>query len=152
MNKILLVFLAITAMYSCEKDDFCVEANTPKLIIRYLDFADQANFKSVTLDFIYANDLGSYTESVGISTDSIAIPLDFLNNQTTYYFQKENESAEEINFTYTRENIFVSRSCGFKVNYKDLNLTQITNHWIQKITIENPSITDEQNAHLYIYH
>lgn len=153
MKKLLSLLFVIIAIYSCEKDDFCLEETTPKLIIRFLDFTDQSSFKEITLESISADALGSYTGgNVTSQTDSIAIPLNYLANQTTYFIKKENEATEELEISYARENVFLSRSCGFKTDFNNLNVNQLTNHWIQQIQIQNSSVNNEQDAHLYIFH
>ena len=43
---LLFVFIAISA---CEKDDICVDGDTPLLIIRFYDAADSATLKSCRL-------------------------------------------------------------------------------------------------------
>jgi len=153
MKKLLSLIFTLVAISSCEKDDFCLEETTPKLIIRFLDFTNQTNFKEVTLESINASGLGVYTDgNVTALTDSIAIPLNYLEDETTYFIKKENEATEELRISYSRENVFLSRSCGFKTNFNNLNTSQLTNNWIQQVQVQNSSVNNEQSAHLYIFH
>ena len=72
-----IVFLGILAFSSCEKDDICVDGNTPLLVIRFYDNADTTLVKSVpnmvVRGIIEQDSLLPIIANV--SGDSIAIPL-----------------------------------------------------------------------------
>ena len=83
--------------------------------------------------------------------DSIAIPLDLNQNRTTYIL--DNKSFKDtIEFTYERKDIFVSRSCGYKTIFENLQIESITDNWIKNDTIKNTTIENETATHLTIFH
>jgi len=141
---------------SCEKDDFCIDPITPNMIIRFYDATNTSNTKSVSnlsvnpegLDVIYSNE----------SLDSILIPLDVTSNQIIYNFSKGN-NQDIITIDYDVEEVFVSRSCGFKAIFNDVTVTSdVSNNWIIGLTetlqntITIPTIENESAAHLQIFH
>ena len=63
------------------------------------------------------------------STDSIAIPLNSLAQETIYTLKMNstdntiaNNQIATLTIKYNPEDDYVSRSCGFRVIYKDVNL------------------------------
>jgi hypothetical protein len=152
MNKKLILFILLIASFlSCEKDDICIDAITPNIIIRFYNDTLQTEFKKVNIDSIWVVNKIGLDGYKGISTDSIAIPLNS-NEDITKYVIENNSIKDTLEFTYTRNDIFVSRSCGYKTNFNDLQIVNNTNHWIKSITIINPTISDEKAAHITIYH
>ena len=141
---------------SCEKDDFCIDPITPNMIIRFYDATNTSNTKSVSnlsvnpegLDVIYSNE----------SLDSILIPLDVTSGQIIYNFSKGN-NQDIITIDYNVEEVFVSRSCGFKAIFNNVTVTSdVSNNWIIGLTetlqntITIPTIENESAAHLQIFH
>ena len=67
---------------SCEKDDFCIEPITPKMVIRFYNATNITQTKPVVnlsvnpdgFDELYSN----------ANLDSILIPLDVTSNQIIY--------------------------------------------------------------------
>ncbi len=167
--KILTVlFVAITALISCEKDDICIEEITPYFIIRFYD-ADNPEFykKVVDIKVELEGVDGFYTDdgkTITSFTDSIAIPVKVTEDITKFkltvaQFDEddnliENEDIFELN--YTRENVYVSRSCGYKTLYYDvnINLKDDEDNWIKTIVpTEDPlNIVNQEAAHVQIYH
>ncbi len=155
MNKIVqsfLLFLLIISSVSCEVDDICTETVlTPKLIIRFYDATDTTLLKSVEGIYVWAENKDSLY--VNTSVDSIALPL---NTQltTTKYLLSTNSVVDTLYLHYDNQEIYISRSCGYKYNFVLQNETHISNEWISSFeTIETPQIIEnEQAAHLKIYH
>lgn len=155
MNKIVqsfLFFLLIMSLGSCEVDDICTETVlTPKLIIRFYDADDTALLKSVEGIYVWAENKDSLY--VNTSVDSIALPL---NTQatTTKYLLSTNSVVDTLYLHYTNQEIYVSRSCGYKYNFILQEETDLSNEWISSFeTMETPQIIEnEQAAHLKIYH
>ncbi len=145
----LILFLSSLLLNSCEKDDICVLPTTPKLIIRFYDNSDPENTKEVenlTVS-VEAADSAIYD---GVTTDSIAIPLDVNSTQTIYNLSR-GDVQDQLQIDYEIEEIFVSRSCGFKANFNNLSISS-TNNWIQSFEIISTSITSENSAHVQIRH
>ena len=149
MKKLLIPILAIiTLIISCQKDDICIDPVTPNLIIRFYDNDDPTEYKSVSNLFVWAEDLDTIYE--GVSTDSIAIPLNPAQDFTIYHLSS-GTIQDDITIDYTRNEVFVSRSCGYKYNFSDLNLSGVTNNWILNTEITNQTVVDE-TEHIKILH
>ena len=146
---ITLIIVSIFTISSCEKDDICVESNTPSLIIRFYDNDLQTEIKPVIGLTVWAD--GKDSLYVNQALDSIVIPLD-LNKDNTLYKFSTNSIEDEINFTYTRSDIFVSRSCGYKTIFENLQIDSNTINWIKNISINNSTIDNETAAHITIFH
>ena len=82
--------------------------------------------------------------------DSIAIPLDVNNEQTIYNFSS-GAAIDQITIYYTVNEIFVSRSCGYKAEFSNL-LAIPTNSWIEYIEQLTTTVEDESAAHIQIFH
>lgn len=161
---ILLIFLAILG---CEKDDICSEdtTTTPQLIIRFYDAATPEETKAVSSLFVYGvNDVDEtvFFKNLTISsTDSITVPLRVDTNMTKLVFHKDLAdisdllvgNPDNVDITYTREDVYVSRACGYKAIYTNLNAIETPDgdNWISSIAIEN-NVENETSAHVKIYH
>ena len=156
--------MLLTAM-SCEKDEICLEDSTPHLIVRFYNQNIPDELKSVlNLEVNIEGIEGEYeNETITVFTDSIAIPLVVTENRTRFIFTlpgDEEEGVEDnldtITLIYTQEDIFVSRSCGYKTVYHDaiITLTQDDDNWIKFLepTADPLEIIDENLAHVKIYH
>ncbi len=167
MNRywiLLIILLGILLFAACEKDDICVDGDTPLLVIRFYDQQNPENFKSVSsLRIVGLGQDGPVnTFSDRSNIDSVGLPLRPGQADTRYLFILNSEDEEELetgnidtlSFLYTTEEVFVSRACGFIANYSELNtaLTTDTLNWIQNIEISNPSVTKLDSAHVKIYH
>ena len=152
VSLILLVFLTFS---SCEKDDIC-DANTsttPRLVIQFYDFSNPTVLKNVTNLKVIGEGM---TEGIFFNGNgsTVSIPLKTTENSTTYRFifnsDLPSSNEEEIKFECTRENIFVSRACGFKTIF---SLDKISSDllWIKDIRIEKSNIVNENETHVKIY-
>ena len=159
MKKNLILIIILTFIASCEKDDICIDPTTPHLIIRFYDKNNTSEVKKVTnLKIAVKN---SFDEIVDIgavkTTDSIALPLNVDIDITKVYLTKNvNETSTGIedvfDVNYSRDEVFVSRSCGYKTVYSNVNATNITNAWLQNISFVSTEINNENQAHLTIFH
>lgn len=167
--RITLIILLCITFSACEKDDICVDGDTPLLSIRFYDAANPAEFKAVPgLRVIgIGNDAVITTFSDRSSTlDSINIPLKTNNNLTGFSFvmdSADDENGDEtgnsdpLTFSYEIKEEFVSRACGFVANYENLGSDFIaaTENWIQSIEIAKTTVkleTEETTAHVKIFH
>jgi len=146
---ITVIIIAIISFISCEQDSICIDATTPNLVIRFYDFDNRSETKSVLLDSVWAENKELYIKNV--TQDSIAIPLD-LNENFTLYSLGANALVDQIKFNYNRKDIFVGRSCGYKTIYEDLNIETATSNWIKEIEIINTIINNDTAAQVYIFH
>jgi len=153
---------------ACEKDDICVDDDTPLVIVRFYDAANPTEFKVVTSLRVIGTGNGNpvNTFSDRSSTlDSIALPLktndiatqfSFIFDSATDANDAETGTIDQLQFSYLAKEIFKSRACGFVVNYDNLttSFTPTANSWIQSIEIIKPSVTieEEVTAHVKIFH
>lgn len=157
MKKYYLFLLLIALLISsCEKDDFCIEPITPNMIIRFYNATNISETKAVNDLTINISNLDSiYTN---VSLDSVVIPLDVTSNQIIYNFSS-GTNVDILTIDYEIEEVFVSRSCGFKAIFNNVTITSdVSNDWIIGLTetLENtitiPTINDESAAHVQIFH
>ena len=111
MRKVARVFLPVlilSFLANCEKDDICVNGDTPFLIIGFYDAADETLEKQATALRIRALDVeeplnyDSSTDTEGrpfhrdrSNTDSTAIPLKVNANSTSFEFILNSADDEE---------------------------------------------------------
>jgi hypothetical protein len=153
----LLILLTLIAINSCERDDICIDAITPHLIIRFYNNDIQTNFKNANL--LSLKIFGVDNDSITLSaTDSIAIPVKSTDDLTKYILTISNTDGsinrDTFSLTYQREDIFVGRSCGFKTIFTSTNYTLQTGseNWIRSISPVTQTIKDETAAHVKIFH
>lgn len=143
------IILALILIISCEKDDICLENTTPNLILKFYDINNDTIVKAATELTVWANNLD--TIYLKESFDSIVIPLNFNLNKTNYKLVSNN-IADTIYFSYNRNDIFISRSCGYKTIFENLEIDSLTNNWIKGFNINNTIIDNDTTAHINIYH
>lgn len=155
---LLMVLLSISA---CEKDDICVDADTPRLIIRFYDATDTTQFKDVQ-NLVVRGLLSSEPQDTiaNIALDSIVLPLRVDANSTSFALTRQlGINDEDINVdtlvvSYEIKEIFESRACGYIVNYDALQLTVKPDDsvWIQETIITTSLIENTASAHVKILH
>jgi len=159
---IALSFLLANSFWGCEKDDICAEGTptTPNVVIEFYDAGNPEALKLVTNLGVIAP---GFTEGIGYNgVSKIEIPLKTNEDVTTLHFiqngsddDSTNDNIDVLIFNYTRENIYISRACGFKTVFTlDITnpiLTSDSDNWIQNITIEEPNIQNENETHIKIY-
>jgi len=162
--KIIVFLFIVLSQLSCERDEICLEDITPKFIIRFYNANDPNVLRAVngiTVNIIGVD--GDYeNETITLVTDSIAIPLLVTENKTSFVLTIPgddpgiNDNRDTITLTYTQQDIFVSRSCGYKTVYNDAEefLVDDNDNWIKGFqTKDDPQqIIDENAAHAEIYH
>jgi len=171
---IIVLVIGITA--SCERDDICPESTptTPSLIISTFDVNEQDSKKNVFGLRIQGVGIDEVLTSYNVVTnDSLVLPLDTTTNISQYklhsnYTYDDNDTPEDMSddiiggnqdiiiITYTREEVYVSRACGYKTIFNDVEVVieDDGDNWIQLIqSINNPqSVEDERAAHFNLFH
>lgn len=158
----LLAFILATA---CEKDDICVDGDTPLLVITLYRSDDPATPKNATTLRVVGLGNGTPVNTFAdrSSRDSIGIPLRADTNRAGFVFiysSKDNDQGADtgnrdtLYFDYTVSENFVSRACGFVPNYENLafELQQDTNNWIDSVAVIQPDIRNNTSAHVSIFH
>ena len=149
MKKICLIIVLFSLISACEKDDFCTQNPvTPKLVLRFYDVTTRTQPKAVESLYVWAS--GKDSIIVNQSLDSISIPLNSITTQTVYNFSK-GSVVNQFTITYTTSQIYVSRSCGFKVNFNDVVFNS-NNTWIKNINATTTTVDKQNAAHVQIFH
>lgn len=170
-KTIILLLILCLSFSSCEKDDIC-DANTvttPRLIISFYDITNSTVLKNVTNLKIIGEGMEegiTYNGSTLINSNEVAIPLQTNTDVTTFRFILNYGNANTalvnediLQFDYARENIFVSRACGFKTlytldplhPYMHTDAAVADQKWIQYIAVKKSAINNENETHLEIY-
>jgi len=175
MKKIITILVFLLLTISCEKDDICTtpNADTAHLVIRFYDYLNQDTPKEVTdLLVIGILDNGDLISDGIVSTrDSIAIPLRTIPNNTSFILKKDyaiddngtpTDTSDDIVtgnediiiLNYENEELFISKACGFKNIFNDVNfgLGPDTDSWILGSNVINTKIENQDNAHIHIFH
>ena len=178
MRKIQIIFfftLIVTSLIllnGCERDDICAESTptTPRLIIEFYDVANPGTLKSVDDLVIIGEGQTDPLENdngATISTPtSISLPLRTTDDTTTYALYKDFEvdsdgmiiggNPDTIIVEYAREDVYVSRACGYKTIFINFRVTLVddTDNWIQtNLPVDGiTNIEDENQAHVNITH
>ena len=169
----LLLLLFAISFWNCEKDDICAEETptTPRVVIEFYDTSNPTVLKTVTN--LRIEEVGTTNGVVSnpdldddnplkylFNSSKIYIPLKTFDDISKFNFKfnydDASENSDEIIFNYTRQEIYVSRACGYKTNFTldattGAILTTDTDNWIQSITIEQPIIANEDETHIKIY-
>lgn len=158
--QLFLFGLIFSTFTGCEEDDVCLEFVTPRLTVGILNFADnQPLTDSIFVERIDAD--GNIIDTVFADrTDSIQIPLSMTQNQSRFNFYRSQIAGSPKNVkdivtvTHSIENVFVSKACGMKSEYRDVSydatLNQIRNIEANE---ENPNeITDETLTNLFVFY
>ncbi len=177
MKKIItLLIILIFTSSSCEKDDIC-DANTsttPRLVIDFYNITNPTVKKNVTnlkvigegmTDGIIFNS-GSEESKYLTSGNTISIPLRTDADSVKYSFILNSGNpnptlidTDELTFNYTRNDVYVSRACGFKTlfTFESTNTFVHTafpvtkEKWMKDISIQKNNIDNENETHIKIY-
>ena len=164
IRALFLIFLLLLSAHSCEKDDICVEGDTPLLIIGFYDSENPEELK--TVNSLRVVGLGQEfpvdTFSDRTTLDSISIPLRINQPNTGFVLIRDSATEDDLEtgnidtltFDYTTREVFTSRACGFVANYEQLtdSLTIDTDNWIQSIGIIDSIINSQVSIHVQIFH
>ncbi|AWK05229.1 hypothetical protein HYN56_13690 [Flavobacterium crocinum] len=172
MKKLVSLLLLFTfGLSSCEKDDIC-DANTPttpRVVITFYKDIDPTTPSSVINmtvkgqdeeNPIIFNEAATDSTQYYVNTSKVSIPLRTDSDTTTYEFtynaSSTSRNTDILTFRYTRENIYVSRACGFKTNFTLAPTGSVVrtdndgSNWILNITVLNRNIVSEDETHINI--
>jgi hypothetical protein len=165
MKKSILLLILLSLFFSsCEKDDICdaTTITTPKLIIEFYDTLSPTVLKNITnlaVREVNSSEILLFTEEskieIPLKTNEDVTKFSFILNSTAITIDNE----DFLQFNYTRQNIFVSRACGFKTIFTLNSILPFIKtepaipdgSWIQNITVETSNITTENETHIKIY-
>jgi hypothetical protein len=164
MKKIhIFLMLVAFSLSSCEKDDICSDETTPRVVIEFYNISNPTVKLNVTN--LKVTGVGQ-TEDLGVFTavSKIQLPLKTSEDVTKYSLTLNSTSdvlknEDFLEFNYLKNEVFVSRACGYKIVY-NLDASNGIVHtdsetpdetWIKNIFIENYSINTENETHIKIY-
>jgi len=175
-NIVTLLLITMISLSSCEKDDIC-DANTsttPRLIIEFYDKTNPTVLKNVTNLKVIGEGMEEgivFNSSTGdskylTSGTSISIPLKTDADTATFRFilnyGNPNPTlidTDEVTFNYSRQDVFVSRACGYKTVYAFIPNSQYIQTaipdtkaiWMQYISVEKSNIENENETHVKVF-
>ncbi len=149
IKKFAFIFGIVLLFSGCERDDLCLENPATSMNTVFYDYTNQPAPKPLQLTVTYQND----TIVEPVQTDSILIPLPVHTNQALYVLIR-GTNPDTINISYQTEDLFVSKACGFKTVYKNLQIQLIndSDNWIKQVDIIQPDIVTDTVSHVKIYH
>lgn len=160
-----LFLMLLFLLPGCEKDDICVDGDTPLLIVRFYDAADPASLKQVSdlrvIGIGNGNPVDTFADRS--ATDSIGLPLRLDTNTTSFAFilnsaddgdGMETGNPDTLSFQYDIQSQFVSRACGFIGIYENIQhtITPDTTSWISNIEITRSLVQFSDSTHVKIFH
>ena len=166
MKKIIIYLLILVAFSNCEKDDICA-ADTPTTPQVVLEFFDNDSQLAKNVTNLNVQEIGSAKALATFNNVSkIKLPLKATTDLTKYKlilnFGNTTNPAiineDNLQFDYARNNVYVSRACGFKTLFTlALNSPTKTDKavpvdfWIKSIVVATPNILNENETHVKIY-
>ena len=159
-----LILILLLPFLGCEKDDICVDGDTPLMIVRFYDAAEPTAFKQVSglrvVGIGNGNPVNTITDRT--ATDSIGLPLQLDQGITSFAFilnsadedEMETGNSDTLSFQYDVQSQFISRACGFVGNYDNLQhtLTPDNESWISSVEITQAMVQFSDSAHVKIFH
>ena len=163
LSIITSTLIIITTFTSCERDDICAESTptTPLLVIDFYDIDNPTELKAPSGFTVIENgsDSGrSFTAtslSIPLRTDLDNTEFLFTINSTNTPDDTNPPNTDIINFAYTRTEEYVSKACGYRVlfdNLEQLTSGQSDDLWIQNIEVINNQVSQNETAHIHIFH
>ena len=161
-----MIFLALIN-FSCQRDDICPDSTpiTPLLRISFFDIENpevpkpptNLRVKAADMDSIFLNRVNISEISIPLKTDVDFTEYDFILNAQVITEVDSVSNTDKIRFTYARNEIYINRACSYKVNYINLKaspqtLAEDSDRWIKNIVVEEETIENETNTHIFIYH
>lgn len=166
---IIIFTLGLVFFSGCEKDDICSGNTpmTPKMVIDFYEYLNPSVSKSFNKLEVYELNTPEVI-MIFESTNKIKLPLRTDVEMSQYVFRLFytninqtviNEDLVEIR--YTKEDIYISRACGYKSNFilsdsepltPNPNLLDIgeDEFWIKEYIVRQSVITNENETHLDI--
>ena len=163
-----IIVLNIIVLYlsSCEKDDICPEGTptTPSLIIEFYNKDNREILKTINLEYFAEGfaDVDTITSSrlelpLRVDADNVKWSMTYVYTPTTGNVIRNTDFME---FNYERNELYVSRACGYKTIFAldpDTDDTALTDSpaedgfWISSFSVETLNIDNEDETHIKIF-
>lgn len=139
---------------SCEEDDVCVGEGTPFLTVVMRNNVGTANLAdTLTIEASASEDFENPdTIYLKVFTDSIKLPLGGLDASQTFFRLRRRSNIERdfLTVNYNTQSAYVSKACGFRVTYGNLNYSSSFNHIEAVEPAESNVLENETITNLYI--
>jgi len=164
----LLFFLGIVlALSSCESTGICTEPITPKLMIGFSKNDNLGNPEDTNPPSglkIYGTKDG--IDIVGQSEDNqfiypdmsqvdkdkrVALLFDVNRDTLTYIFKFNENTSDTLQISYSRENKYVSKDCGYKTIFHQVDLDHYSTNAIDTIILLTEEIEYDTEQHIKIF-
>ena len=158
------MLLLSVSFWNCEKDDLCAEDTpvTPQLIIEFYDEADRTLLKNVSKLVVFNTAFPTNPTFDADAVSKFTIPLETSKTSTTFNFglnindgDDANDLADVITFNYSKDDIYISRACGYKtiftLNENNPIVKTVVDDWIKGFDVIQPSINNQNETHVKIY-
>ena len=172
--SLIVLVMLINTTSSCESDDICDPdtPTTPRLSITFYD--DKFALKPVTNLRVQGVGMEDALPLFnGVST--IQVPLNISENSAKYGFtlnydannpDNPNTFTDTLEFNYTRQTLYVSRACGYKMNFT-LNPNDsiprpvilnnnpdvlVDGNWMKLIQVIDYNVINENETQINIYY
>lgn len=185
MKKVgtLILMLVLVGNYSCERDDLCPASTqtTARLVIEAFDVSlpdDSKNIFGLRIEGLddEGNGIGVLETYDVVTSSELVLPLRTDSDVTRYKLHQrysindngtpdnpdddfEEGNEDIITITYITEDVFVSRACGFKTVFNNVQIRIDVDdidddEWIRAIQTENDNqiVENEAEAHFILLH
>ncbi len=168
MRYTVFLLLPLLMVFSgCEKDDICSDttSTTPRLVIEFYDVTNLTQTKNVSNLVLKTNGVSETILFNAVS--KIYVPFDTTTDTVQFQLIQNggdtdttNDNIDSITMNYTRTTQYVSRACGYKLNFvlnptNGFSFTDATPNdgmWIQTMGISQSTITNENEVHVKLYY
>ena len=161
-KKLVFLFVLFLILGGCTRDDICPEETptTPLLVINFKDITNRLIAKEVENLSVFLNTADSTLINGPITDTIVRLPLNTEANTTSFLFAI-NSNSEDVNydlisFTYTNEEVYINRACGFKNFYNEFFVAvqdePLNENWIINFEILQNTVQNQDEAHLTIFH
>lgn len=162
-DSLLPAAMCFLLLMGCTKDDICSEntQTTPLLVVEFRDIIDRTTAKAVQDLQILVNNADSIVVAESVSDTLVRIPLNTEADISSFIltYNNSNEAllnSDYVSFNYDREEVYVNRACSFKMNYRNLLIVVDEEvdgeNWILDTEVNIPTVENENDAHITIYH
>ena len=168
MRYTVFLLLPLLMVFSgCEKDDICSDttSTTPRLVIEFYDVTNLTQTKNVSNLVLKTNGVSETILFNAVS--KIYVPFDTTTDTVQFQLIQNggdtdttNDNIDSITMNYTRTTQYVSRACGYKLNFvlnptNGFSFTDATPNdglWIQTMGLSQSTITNENEVHVKLYY
>lgn len=175
-----IYFTTLVLFQNCERDDICAESTptTPRLLVEFYNINEQDELKTVPRLTVYGEGLalnptddntdGTLVYNTNASAVELPLIVGIEDETTTTRFVLEkdtnlrlddntstNSNIDIITIFYETEFVYVSRACGYKSIFKNLEVTFEAfdgSTWISNIIESVENLENENTVHVQILH